>query len=144
MRDRNFEDVAVRRKFTFRKKFIFIPFIAAGILALVSYVVMQLWNHLLPDILHTGTIDFWQAMGLFVLAKILFGFGHGGRGHRGAPWMQHKMERFKNMSPEEQERFREQMRQRCGKWGRHRGGFDWDRPAGTTEKPAEDASKPVE
>src|ERR1700743_359770 len=144
MRDRNFEDVAVRRKFTFRKKFIFIPFIAAGILALVSYVVMQLWNNLLPDILHTSVITYWQAMGLFVLAKILFGFGRGGRGGGGAPWMRHKMERFKNMSPEEQERFREQMRQRCGKWGRHRGGFDWDRPAENTEKTAEDASRPVE
>ena len=144
MRDMEFGDRAVRHRWHFRKKFIFIPFIAAGVLALVSYVVMLLWNNLLPDILHTGVITYWQAMGIFVLAKILFGFGRGGRGGGGAPWMRHKMERFKNMSPEEQERFREQMHQRCGKWGRHGGGFDWDRPAGNTERPAEDASKPVE
>ncbi|HEY4197964.1 MAG TPA: hypothetical protein VGM63_20625 [Mucilaginibacter sp.] len=143
MRDTEFGDHAARHRWHFRKKFIFIPFIAAGVLALVSYVVMLLWNSLLPDILHTGVITYWQAMGIFVLAKILFGFGRGGRGGGGAPWMRHKMERFKNMSPEEQERFREQMRQRCGKWGRHRGDF-WDQPAGNTQRAAEDASKPVE
>ncbi|MDB5143198.1 MAG: hypothetical protein JWQ66_1911 [Mucilaginibacter sp.] len=141
MRNTEFGDKAYRYKSGFRKKFIFIPFLVAGALALVSYIVMQLWNYLLPDILHTGTITFWQAMGLFILAKILFGFGHGGRSGRGGPWMQHRMERFKNMSPEEQERFREQMRSRCGKWGRHRSGFDWDQPAA---KPAEDASKSAE
>ena len=142
MRDTNFGDSAYRHQFGFRKKFIFIPFLAVGALALVSYIVMQLWNHLLPDILHTGTIDFWQAMGLFVLAKILFGFGRGGRG--GPPWLRHRMERFKNMSPEEQQRFREEMRSRCGKWGRHRDGFDEDQPEANTSKPAEEASKPVE
>jgi hypothetical protein len=143
MRNRNFEDVAYRQRFGFRKKFIFFPILAAGALALISYIVMLLWNNLLPDILHASTITYWQAMGILVLSKILFGFG-GGHGRGGAPWMQHKMERFKNMSPEEQQRFREEMRSRCGKWGRHRGGFDWDRPAENTEKPAEDTSKPVE
>ena len=143
MRDRNFEETAYRQRIGFNKKFIFIPFFVIGGIALVSYIVMQLWNNLLPDVLHTGTITYWQAMGIFILAKILFGFGRGG-GRGGAPWMRHRKEWFKNMSPEEQERIREQMRQRCGKWGRHRGGFDWDRPAGNTEKPAEDASKPVE
>jgi hypothetical protein len=142
MRNRNFEDTAYRQRFGFKKKFILFPFLAAAALFLVSYVVMLLWNNLLPDVLHASTITYWQAMGIFVLAKILFGFGGRG-GHRGGPWM-HKMERFKNMSPEEQQRFREEMRSRCGKWGRHRGGFDWDRPAENTEKPTEETSKPVE
>jgi hypothetical protein len=133
MTNTNFEDPA-RKRFGFRKKLIFIPFLIAGILALVSYVVMLLWNNLLPDIFHITTITYWQAAGLLILCKILFGFG-GPRGRGGAPWMRHKMERFKNMSPEEQERFREQMRARCGKWGRHRGGFDWDEPKITQEAP---------
>jgi len=140
MKDTDFGDHAYRHKVGFRKKMIFIPFLVAGGLALVSYIVMQLWNNLLPDILHTGTITYWQAMGLFVLAKILFGFGRGG--HRGGPpWMRHKMERFNNMSPEERESFKQQMRERCGKWGRHRGSFDWDQPA---PKPTEEAPKPTE
>ncbi|WP_426667477.1 hypothetical protein ACPPVU_15745 [Mucilaginibacter sp. McL0603] len=141
MRNRSFEDSAYRQRFGFRKKFILIPFLAVGALFLITYIVMLLWNNLLPDILHASTITYWQAMGVLVLSKILFGFG--GRGRGGSPWM-HKIERFKNMSPEEQQRFREEMRSRCGKWGRNRGGFDWDRPAENTEKPAEDTSKPVE
>ena len=142
MRNRNFEDTAYKQRFGFRRKFIFIPFLAAGILALVSYIVMLLWNNLIPDIFHITAITYWQAMGLFILAKILFGFGKGGRG--GAPWMRHKMERFRNMSPEEQERFREEMRARCGKWGRNRGGFDWDRPTGNAERTTESEAKPTE
>jgi len=136
MTNRNFEDTAYRYKLHFRKKLIFVPFLIVGILALISYIVMLLWNNLLPDIFHVTTITYWQAAGLLILSKILFGFG-GPKGRGGAPWMRHKMERFKNMSPEEQERFREQMRARCGKWGRHRGGFDWDEPKTTQEAPKE-------
>lgn len=124
-----------------RKKMLFIPFIAAGILALVSFVVMQLWNNLLPAILHVSAITFWQAMGIFILCKILFGFGKGGRGWGGggAPWMRRGMEeKFRNMSPEERERFKQKMGDRMcgprGRWGR----FDWDQPA------AEEAPKPTE
>ena len=138
MTNRNFEDTAYKQRLFFRKKFIFIPFLVVGMLALISYVVMLLWNNLLPDILHVTAITYWQAAGILVLCKILFGFG-GPRGRGGAPWMRHKMERFKNMSPEEQERFREEMRARCGKWGRHRGGFGWDEP-----QPTQEAPKPTE
>jgi hypothetical protein len=136
MNNMNFEQMAYRHKHRMRKKFIFIPFIVLAMLALASYVVMLLWNNLIPDIFHVTAISYWQAAGLLVLCKILFGFG-GPRGRGGAPWMRHKMERFKNMSPEEQQRFREEMRARCGKWGRHRAGFDWDSPAPEeTSKPA--------
>lgn len=134
MTNRNVEDAAYKQRFFFRKKFIFIPFLVLGMLALISYVVMLLWNNLLPDIFHVTAITYWQAAGLLILCKILFGFG-GPRGRGGAPWMRHKMERFKNMSPEEQERFREEMRARCGKWGRHHGGFGWDEPKTTQEAP---------
>ena len=57
-------------------------------------------------------ITFWQAMALFVLCKVLFGFGKGGRrfGGGGAPWMRRKMEeRLKNMTPEDRERFKAEM-----------------------------------
>lgn len=98
-----------------RKKFFLIPFGIAALLALISYVVMQLWNHLLPDILHVGTINFWQAMGLFILCKILFGFGKGGGG--GGPWMKHKMaERFNQMSPEEKDDFKTRMKYKMSNW----------------------------
>lgn len=109
------------RTFFYRRKFIFIPFGIAAFLSLISLVVMTLWNYLLPGILHVAAITFWQAMGIFILCKILFGFGKGGHWGRGggAPWMRHKMaERFKDMSPEEKEQFKAQWSKRCGwdKW----------------------------
>jgi hypothetical protein len=119
----------------YRRRFILIPFGIAAFLSLISFVVMTLWNYLLPGILHVGVITFWQAMGIFILCKILFGFGKGG--HRmggGAPWMRHRMEeRFKNMSPEEREIFKAQMKQKCGwkKWGDD---TNWDKYTTETEK----------
>lgn len=143
MKDTEYGNRAYRYRFSFRKKMIFIPFLVVGGLALVSYIVMLLWNALIPVIFHLTAITFWQAAGILILSKILFGFGKGG--HRGGPpWMRHRMERFKNMSPEEQERFREQWRERCGKWGRHHGHHDWDHYADGPGKPAEEAQKPTE
>jgi hypothetical protein len=54
--------------------------IAAGIFVFGS-VVMLLWNGLLPAIFGVKAITFWQAIGILVLSKLLFG-GFGGRhGH---------------------------------------------------------------
>lgn len=101
-----------------RKKFILMPFGAAALLALVSYIVMELWNNLLPEILNVRTINFWQAMGIFILCKILFGFGRGGSG--GGPWGRHRMmERFKGMTPEDRDQFREQMRHKMCGWNKY-------------------------
>ncbi len=108
-----------------RNKLFLIPLGIAAILALVSYVVMQLWNHLLPDILHVSTITYWQAMGIFILSKILFGFGGKGGPGGGAPWMRRKQmmeERFKSMTPEERDHFKAQWKDRCG-WGRRGEGW---------------------
>jgi hypothetical protein len=117
----------------YKGRFIFIPLAVAACLSAVSFIVMQLWNHLLPEILHVGTINFWQAMGIFILSKILFGFGKGGRGfggHDGNPWMRRKMEeKFRNMSPEEREHFKQKLGDRmCGPRGGRFGRFDWDQP----------------
>ncbi|MBS1503638.1 MAG: hypothetical protein JST32_16330 [Bacteroidetes bacterium] len=144
MKESEFGDRAYTHKAHFRKKMIFIPFLVLAGLALVSYVVMLLWNALMPVIFHLTVITYWQAAGLLILCKILFGFGKGGpRG--GAPWMRHRMkERWMNMSPEEQERFREQMRERCGKWGGHHDRYGWGRQADAPAKPAEEAQKPTE
>ncbi len=80
-----------------------------------GYVTMRLWNWLVPGIFGWHTITFVQAIGLFVLSKLLFGgfHKHGGRGRE---WKRHMEERFAQMSPEERERFRAGMRG-C-RWGR--------------------------
>lgn len=52
--------------------------ILAGLMAfLFGWIIMLLWNWLMPEIFGLGTITYWQGYGIFFLAKILFGFGGG-------------------------------------------------------------------
>lgn len=96
------------KKIFYKGRFVFFPLIGIAFLSLVSYVVMLLWNNLLPEILGVTAITFWQAMGIFILSKILFGFGKGGK--MGSSWKRGRMaERFKEMSPEEQDQFKAKM-----------------------------------
>ena len=44
-----------------------------------GYFVMLLWNWLMPSIFHLGEIGYWQAFGIVILAKLLFGAVGGGR-----------------------------------------------------------------
>ncbi len=127
------------KNFLFKGRFFFIPLGIAAFVSLAGLAVMSLWNCLLPEILGVTTITFWQAVGIFILCKILFGFGRGGgRGFGGGRgWMRHRMEeRLKNMSPEEREAFKQKMRDKCGPWGRH-GMHRWDDVADVNVKPTE-------
>jgi hypothetical protein len=90
--------------------------VALGIViaAALGGVVMGLWNALLPPLFGLKAIHFWQAIGLLILSRILFGGFHrcGGRRfhHR-----QHLIERWERMTPEERERFKQGFRSRfCG------------------------------
>jgi hypothetical protein len=85
----------------------FLVFVATAIVV-AGVVVMALWNWLVPSLTGWHSLTFPQAITLLVLCRILFG---GFRG-RGGPWMHG---RFRKMSPEERERFREEMRARCGR-----------------------------
>jgi len=50
-----------------------------GLLALFGWIVMLLWNWLMPDIFGLKQLNYWQAWGLLILCTILFkGFGTGG------------------------------------------------------------------
>lgn len=120
----------MRKLFYDRKaRFVLMPICAVAFLALISFVVMHLWNCLLPNIMHVSTITFWQAMGIFVLCKILFGFGKGGPRFGGggrAPWMRQRMkEHFEQMTPEERERFKQKFA-KCGPFGRRGFDNDWE------------------
>ncbi|MFZ4521031.1 MAG: hypothetical protein ACOYNC_04970 [Bacteroidales bacterium] len=57
---------------------------------LFGAVVMWLWNWLMPVIFHLGVISYWQAVGLAILGRLLFGSFHHGSHHRGnhkmGPW----------------------------------------------------------
>lgn len=60
----------------------------AGLLLLFGWIVMILWNWLMPDLFGLKTVSFWQAWGLLLLSCILLGriggssSGSGGRSDR--------------------------------------------------------------
>jgi hypothetical protein len=103
-----------------RKWFFIAPLAVVGMLAFMaigSAVVMALWNWLLPPLFGLHQITFWQALGILVLCRLLFG----GWGRHGGfrPNFRHRMRerwasRWERMTPEERERFRQGMRGRCG------------------------------
>ena len=89
-----------------------IPIVMVGFV----YIVMSLWNWLIPDLFNGPHITFWQACGLILLSKILFGgFKGGSHKHHKADWGPGKgwKSRFKEMSPAEREAFKEKWR---NKW----------------------------
>ena len=93
-------------------------FVAFGLLfaVVLTFVVMSLWNWLTPALFGWHVISFWQAFGILVLCKILFG-GFRGRGHHNVYWRRRMMERWEKMTPEDREKFRASMRGRCGPFG---------------------------
>ncbi len=91
-----------------------IVLVAALALGAVGLAIMSLWNWLAPPMFGGHAIGFWQALGVFVLARLLVGGlrGRGGHGHHG--WRQRMSERWSDMSEEERERFRSGFAHRCG------------------------------
>src|SRR5579872_2810973 len=82
--------------------------------SIFSFATMWLWNWLMPAIFGLHAIRFWQALGLLVLSKILFG-GFRGRPGFGAHWRGRMRARWEQMTPEEREKFRQGMARRCGR-----------------------------
>jgi hypothetical protein len=119
-------------KHFYGRRMIFFPLIGIAALVLFPYVIMLLWNALLPGIFHIAEINFWQALGILVLSRILFGGFRGHFGHRhnncrgdyshAGPWRHHWM----NMSEEERAKMKEEWKKRC----RHHG-YDHDEPEAT-------------
>ncbi len=50
---------------------------------LFGNLIMWLWNWLMPSLFGLRMIGFWEGLGLFLLAKILFGFGGSGSSGEG-------------------------------------------------------------
>ena len=112
-----------------RWKWIFIaPLAILGVAAFVfigGQLVLHLWNWVLPPLFGFPEVTFWQALGLLALCRILFGgFGWRGSGRshvrsrvfaRVADRIADRVgDRWDAMTPEERERFRARVRERCG------------------------------
>ncbi|HEV8579604.1 MAG TPA: hypothetical protein VGX68_11045 [Thermoanaerobaculia bacterium] len=92
------------------------PFAILGLVLFVfigGEIVMRLWNWLTPELFGWRQITFWQALGLLVLCRILFG-GPGMRGSGRSNWRRRMRKRYETMTPEERERFRQRIRERWG------------------------------
>lgn len=114
------------------KIFFGILFCVLAIAAAIGFTVMALWNWLLPELFQLPEITFWQAIGLAVLTRLLFGtfmFGKGKRwGHHHCQqcgghmhennWFKEKMRKkferkLEHMTPEQREQFRKSFLWSC-------------------------------
>ncbi len=83
----------------------------------IGYIVMALWNALIPELFSGPVLTFWQAIGLLSLSHILLrGWGrwHYVNGWRQDRWKHRLEEKLAAMTPEEREKFKEEWRHRCG------------------------------
>jgi len=88
--------------------------LAVLFVAAIGFVFMSLWNALTPALFGWKVISYWQAIGLLILSRLLFG-GFRGVVGRGGHWRHRMMERCEKMTPEEREKFRQAFNDR---WGR--------------------------
>ena len=82
---------------------------AIVLVGIVGLLTVGLWNLLVPPILGLPTISFWQALGLLLLSRLLFGgLGGWGRTMRKVRFVRG----LNGLTPEERQRFRDAMGQR--------------------------------
>jgi hypothetical protein len=82
--------------------------IAFAAVAGFGAIVMLLWNWLMPAVFGLACISIWQALGLLVLARILFGGMGGGRFLKMGMMNHHRNpihEKWMKMTPEERKEF---------------------------------------
>lgn len=112
------------------KIFHVLKFVLLGAIFLLAlgFGVRELWNCLIPDLFHGPVVTFWQALGLCLLGKLIFGW-HGGGGpgkwsQTKEQWRKKMQQRMEHMTPEEKEkmrqRFRSCMPNRYNRWN------DWN------------------
>lgn len=82
-----------------------------AVCAAASAVVMLLWNWIVPAVIGWGVLTFWQALGLILLCKLLFG----GMGKMGAFGCFHGMHHgmhpgHRHFTCEERDRIRDEVK----------------------------------
>jgi hypothetical protein len=94
-----------------RKKGFWIFLFVIGAIFGLTLIVMLLWNNFLVPAIAVSEISYWQAMGILILSKILFGFrAFGGPRHKGfGP----RSKKWNSMSSEEKKEFKEAWKRRC-------------------------------
>lgn len=104
---------SVRNNKKYFKFFLFFPIMLLG-LSVLGFVVMKLWNWLMPFLFNLPELSFWQALGLFALSKLLFGSFHfNGRNRKMHYNKMALKQKMMSMSDEERQLFKEQWKHRC-------------------------------
>ena len=99
-----------------RRMILIVPLALVALMVFIAVggvVVRLLWNWLLPPLFGFPRLDFWQALGMLALCRILVG-GFGVRGGGRSGLRRRMRERWESLTPEERERFRQRMRSRWG------------------------------
>ena len=100
-----------------KKRFLLFPLVALAFVALGGWVVMVLWNYVIPVVIPSvGILHYGQAVALLLLCRLLFG-GLKGRGMgRGQQQRgQQLREKMNSMTEEERNQFKAAWRERCGR-----------------------------
>ena len=119
-----------------RRGFLYGIMIAAAFVVFASifaWIFMLLWNWLIPVLFNGPILTYWQALGLLVLTKILFGFGgkkHWGQGNN--HWKQKWRDKCASMSHEERNRIKNHF---MHKWNCK---YDEHQEENEDEKPAQE------
>jgi len=100
-----------------KSKFIFgAIFFGTAAFVLFTFVIMWLWNWLMPAIFSLGVITFWQAAGLLLLSKILFSGGcHASNWHSDRKkryWHSRFREKWEKIPAEKKEKFFRKMEEK--------------------------------
>jgi hypothetical protein len=75
-----------------------------GLLFLFGWIVMLLWNWLMPDIFGLKQVTYWQAWGLLLLSCILFGrLGGSGSGGKSDSRRKKELRRYMREECEKEE-----------------------------------------
>ena len=77
-----------------------IGIVGIGFFALCGWVLMLLWNWLMPVIFGLKTINYWQAWGLLILSSILF--KRMGPGHSNVPSEKKRKQKLRSYMQEEE------------------------------------------
>ncbi|MBF9223166.1 hypothetical protein I2H31_18830 [Hymenobacter sp. BT662] len=93
-------------------------------IVVIGFGTQALWNWLMPQLFHLPAISLPQTYGLLLLSRILFGFKPGGRpggwAAKKRAWQQRMAGRMEHLSPDAREKFRQEMRARCGMGWMHK------------------------
>jgi len=82
--------------------------LGVGAMFFFVWLVMLLWNALIPELFNGPVLSYWQTAGIFILSKILLsGFGGGGSSKKSSDkhgknkWMSKYHEKYKDGCKEE-------------------------------------------